>query len=223
MPYSQGFPLQQGSSRLDLDAIVRNCGSVPSDQVHRIVDCLTHHETPNRDFVLPESGAELTFTAKPLIHCEDGRLLLFDPAVCRPPACFEALAGAIYNVHTQTFSEVGTAVGGRFLIRRMNARNVRILQGTYQHFREGNGECDAVIETDDCIIFCELKIKSLTRAARGRKGPQHSRRSIVELVRRCLSMQSSRDCQCANADRSRCGKRTDRTLTIEHRGRRSRK
>lgn len=153
-----------GPSIFGAREIEQHCAAVPPEQVERVIGCLTHAARPNRQFVLPESSSEATFSAKPLVRLDDGRLILLDASSCAP-SCFEALAGALYHIDRNAFSHIGLAVE-RFLLRRMTEHSMEVVQGVYEH-PEGVGECDAVIETSDCILLAELKIKSLTRAAQG--------------------------------------------------------
>jgi hypothetical protein len=143
--------------------ILPQCNSIPGEEIQAILRTLTHAETPNKDYVLPEAGKALTLTSKPLVEKSDDTLILLNASFCAP-AVFEALAMPISKKDKHAFSKIGTAAE-TYLRGKIEAKGVIVSRGEYR-IGEHRGECDAVIETSDTIIFLELKIKSLTRMAR---------------------------------------------------------
>jgi len=80
------------------------------------------------------------------------------------PAFYEAVASSVRPRVPNADSFIGLAFE-RLVKAELEAHGVRVVSGTY-NIGSQEGECDAVIETADRIIFVEMKKKPLTRKSR---------------------------------------------------------
>lgn len=154
-----GEPYKLGPRALPKNFLT-NHGGIDPEMGRKLTELLTHASTPNAGFILPEHCDAFDLEQRPLIQGpRDSRILL--DAAAGGPSVFAALAESLYTIDDNTFTKIGTAAEG-FLAKRMQRRGVNLLRGTYR-YPEAKGECDAIVETEDTIIFLELKIKSFTR------------------------------------------------------------
>ncbi len=151
-----------GVTVLSRSNLISACAGIDASIANNILTIFTHEHNPNSGSDLPEIPGKLNFFAKPLIRLNGEQLVMVDRAICAP-AFYEAIAFVLRPYDGQTQNNIGLAAE-RFLIAEMRRRGVSVSCGTYKS-SEGDGECDAVIETNDTIIFLELKGKPLTNAA----------------------------------------------------------
>lgn len=91
-------------------------------------------------------------------------MILVDRSVATP-AFLEALLSPLRVADRKGFdSALGIQIE-KFLFDEFSSHNVPTSKGEYTT-EDGEGECDLVIETDEVIIFLEIKKKPLTRRAR---------------------------------------------------------
>jgi hypothetical protein len=129
-----------------------------------VLKSLSHRAgVPNRNYLLPREQTKVDFWFKPLIEFPDGRYLLMNRSWCAP-AFYEAIAAALRKEDPVTDSRIGTAF--EQLVRgELTAAGITVKSGTY--IAGGvDGECDAVVETANCVILIELKKKPLRRLSR---------------------------------------------------------
>lgn len=140
---------------------------IPLAQAARIIKCFTHQQPPNKNYQLPETPKTLDFFLRPIIKIAPRKLALVDQAMCAP-AFYEAIASRLRVVDDQTQNKIGLA-SEKFIIKQLQKHGVTMLSGKYKYQNEGQnkgqGECDAILETDDTIVFFELKAKALTSAS----------------------------------------------------------
>jgi hypothetical protein len=123
---------------------------------------LTHQVPPNPDFLDPSEACEVNFWFRPLLK-QDDAFVLVNASWCAP-AFYEAIAGALRDA----FGDIGSQIGlgaERFVRRELGSHGLNVSSGKYTCAGQ-DGECDAVIETDNEIVLLELKAKALTRRAR---------------------------------------------------------
>ena len=119
--------------------------------------------TANREYRFPHEQTKVDFWFKPLIEQSPGRYVLMDRAWCAP-AFYEAVVSAIREKNPDPDREIGLALE-KFAKAELVERGVRVVSGNCSIDGE-DGQCDAVVETMDHIIFIEMKKKSLTRPSR---------------------------------------------------------
>lgn len=151
-----------GSTVFNPADLTSACRDIDPRKTRNILAAFTHGQNPNQGSDLPEIPGQLNFFARPLICLDDEQLVMADRAICAP-AFYEAIATVLRPYDAQTQNRIGIAAE-RFLLNEMRQRGVSVSYGTYKS-SEGEGECDCVIETNNTIIFLELKGKPLTNAA----------------------------------------------------------
>ena len=159
-----------------LKRIEEICIPLSSTAISRVInDVLCHPpEGANRNFLKPvleksdgirELGlAEHDFLFRPLLQIDSKTYVLLDRSVCAYAfieALFSALRPEITNFDDE---QVGPALE-RFLKEQFSAKGIDVLSGHY-FFGGKRMECDLVIETEQTVIFLEIKKKALTRKAR---------------------------------------------------------
>lgn len=142
---------------------VASAAELSRPTAQRALEVLSHDDPPNAQFSDPLRMDQSTFWSFPLIRA-DSDFRLFDRALCAP-LFYEAV---MTRLRAARVSNVDERVGGNFesFVRaRFGELGIVAKRGTYVSTL-GEGECDAVIETPEVVIFLELKKKALTRKAR---------------------------------------------------------
>ncbi|WP_150524040.1 hypothetical protein [Roseibium sediminis] len=105
----------------------------------------------------------MDFLFKPLLPMGGGCYMIIDRSVAAA-ACPEALLIAFRAFEKNLDTLVGKQAEA-FLKEELTRRGVPVSCGNYDVGSE-NGECDIVVETNEVIVFIEIKKKALTRKAR---------------------------------------------------------
>lgn len=138
---------------------------LPKSILAAILSVFSHQiGVANREYRLPHEQTKVDFWFKPLIEQAPGQYVLMDRSWCAP-AFYEAVADAVRKRTRDSDSRVGLALE-RLVKAELEAHGVHVMSGTYSIGGQ-DGECDAVIETTDHIIFIEMKKKPFTRQSRG--------------------------------------------------------
>ena len=120
---------------------------------------------PNHEYLLPYEQTRVDFGFRPLIETSPGKYVLVNRSWCAP-AFYEAVAGALRDDEVVNVDgNIGTALE-QYARNELITHGVSVKSGTYRVGGQ-NGECDAVIETANVVIFIEVKRKLLTRTSRG--------------------------------------------------------
>ena len=165
----------RGSFIFNKHAVSSAFSSLPEKRLDRVMMLLTHApysinqkfkfptdtSVPHRPDI-PDKGP--TFFVKPLLQLETDAFCLIDRSMCST-AFVEAALTPLRLIHNHLDdAQLGPALE-RFVVAEMQAHGIDVSRGTYSASGEP-GQCDAVIETADHIIFLEVKKKALTRASR---------------------------------------------------------
>lgn len=124
-------------------------------------------EAANHEYLLPYEQTKVDFWFKPLIEISPGWYVLMNRSWCAP-AFYEAIAGALRQTDVANVDgSIGLALE-QYARDALIAHGVSVKSGVY--CMDGvDGECDAVIETTDLVIFIEVKRKLLRRTSRSGK------------------------------------------------------
>lgn len=143
--------------------IERLCSDVKPSHISRLLAALSHEpDCINTDYRLP--GDHETFSTKPLIKLQNGYLLL-DLALCAL-SFYEALFA---EIKMRLDDNLGSRIGRQaetFLQGELRARGLKVCHGEYIGAKKEKRDCDVVVETDNLIVFIELKAKVLTRVSK---------------------------------------------------------
>lgn len=135
------------------------------DSIEKTLVMLSHPEgSVNNDFYLPEQYENVDFGFKPLIKRNEIYILL-NLSWCSP-AFYEALAMYLRDLYGN-WSKLQTDLGyglETFVKNELKIKGISYSSGNYD--MPLSGECDVVIESEDTIVFLELKTKPLTRKSR---------------------------------------------------------
>jgi hypothetical protein len=155
---------QSGPCILTHSSLAKGMSELPSTELTSILSVFSHRAgDANREYKLPYEQTKVDFWFKPLIEQSPGRYILMDRVWCAP-AFYEAVVSAVRPRVPNADSFIGLAFE-RLVKAELEAHGVRVVSGNY-NIGSQEGECDAVIETADRIIFVEMKKKPLTRKSR---------------------------------------------------------
>ena len=144
--------------------------------IEKILDIYCHsHNQANLEYKIPTDfrDKKYTFFKKPLLKLDRGEYVLMDRSWCSP-AFYEALVSKLndikipHNIH----NKMGDYLE-RFVKEQLQTLKIKYSYGDYSvdsrkyQTSKEQGECDIIIESDDTIIFIEIKKKSLTNNAKG--------------------------------------------------------
>jgi hypothetical protein len=144
--------------------------------IENILDIYCHsHNQANSEYKIPTDfrDKKYTFFLKPLLKLDSGEYVLMDRSWCSP-AFYEALVDTLKSIKIppQIHDKMGDYLE-RFVKEQLQTLKIKYSYGDYsvdsrksQTSRE-QGECDIIIESDDTIIFIEIKKKPLTNNAKG--------------------------------------------------------
>lgn len=137
--------------------------SLPTQGVRVALKCLTHDNNPNASLSDPIAIDSARFWEFPLLDI-NGEFMLLDAAYCAP-AFYEAVLARLRVAGVpQLDNKVGLAFE-QFALKSLRRHGLDAHSGRYRS-SIGDGECDAVVETTEAIVFLEFKKKCLTRKAR---------------------------------------------------------
>ncbi|WCM90505.1 hypothetical protein [Acidovorax sp. NCPPB 3576] len=166
-------PETRGPIIFSLKSVQGQLAHIPPKLVSTILESVMSHSSlavnskysRPTDIPGPAERADegITFGQRPLLRMPGARFVLADRSVCAP-AFLEALLAQLRLVDRGSDDKVGLQAEA-FLREELRIRNVPVHGGDYD-FAQEHGECDAVVETDERIVFIEQKKKPLTRVAR---------------------------------------------------------
>ena len=130
--------------------------SIFTDKEIKILDKLSHVIITNSTYTLINNSKNIDFLAKPLIKQKDSYMLL-DKNYC---------AWNFYEflLKELCYPDIGTNLEN-LIIKSLNKQNYKIYNGKYRNSQKEDAECDIVIETQNDIIFIEVKKKAITSLA----------------------------------------------------------
>lgn len=161
-----------GPMVISLNSILRNCPQLRRSEIHRVLKSVLSHPPPgaNQYFFRPDNLpvkningkviGGVDFFTRPLLRYRENDYFLLDRAYCSLgfiEAIFEKLRCEIKN-----FDDSRGKLIEDFLIDEFKTRGISVISGTYS-IENISGDCDLVVETDESIIFFEIKKKALTR------------------------------------------------------------
>ena len=144
--------------------------------IEKILEIYCHsHNQANSEYKIPTDfrDKKYTFFLKPLLKLDRGEYVLMDRSWCSP-AFYEALVDTLNNINIphNIHNNMGDYLE-RFVKEQLQTLKIKYSYGDYsvdsrkyQTSRQ-QGECDIIIESDDTIIFIEIKKKPLTNNAKG--------------------------------------------------------
>ena len=165
---------KRGVQTINKHNLYKQCLPLQPKQIDKVLyDVFCHPKTgANNNYskatdapFLQEKQTELgvDFFLKPLLQDKKGNLYLIDRSICAP-AFIEGVFTELRKTYKESFdSKIGTSLEN-FLKQKLVQHGLNCFSGKYK-INGIDGECDAVIETDDTIIFIEIKKSSLTRNA----------------------------------------------------------
>jgi hypothetical protein len=144
--------------------------------IEKILDIYCHfHNQANSEYKIPTDfrDKKYTFFSKPLLKLDRGEYVLMDRSWCSP-AFYEALVDTLKNIKIppQIHDKMGYYLE-RFVKEQLQTLKIKYSYGDYSvdsrkyQTPKQQGECDIIIESDDTIIFIEIKKKALTNNAKG--------------------------------------------------------
>ncbi len=144
--------------------------------IEKILDVYCHSNTQvNSGYKIPTDfrDKKYNFFLKPLLKLYSGEYVLMDQSWCSP-AFYEALVSKLnqINIPAKIHDKIGDYLE-IFVKNQLQSLKIKYSYGDYSvdnskyKTHRKQGECDIVIESDDTIIFIEIKKKSLTNNAKG--------------------------------------------------------
>jgi len=130
-----------------------------SSEEIKILDFCSSNKIANNCYLLPTDFDKITFLSKPLIKKNNNCYFIIN----------KALSGwGFYNVisdinENSTYVDIGNNIESYVLEKLKTLKSINLYCGDYDNSLNEHGECDAVIEDDQYIIFIEIKKKSFTK------------------------------------------------------------
>lgn len=166
----------RGPSLLSHASVSKDCSGVSPKIVRFALEDVFSHQPPgaNQRFDKPTDAPEDAlprelrsghdFFERPLLKSRDNGFLLLEKSFCAP-AVIESLFAALRSTQIKNFESLVGDEMERFLLKELESRGIHVAQGDYEDSLGKRGECDAVIECPDTLIFIEIKKQPLTRKA----------------------------------------------------------
>lgn len=140
--------------------------------IEKILDIYSQRKfNVNKDFNLPTDIAHegFAFSFKPLIRSNPNEYILMNPSWCSP-SFYEAVVSELRQKYNKNLdNQIGFHGIEEFVKGELASRGLTYSYGEYKidknrfNTHREKGECDVVIETNDTIIFIEIKKKPLIR------------------------------------------------------------
>ncbi|HLP90048.1 MAG TPA: hypothetical protein VK184_15840 [Nostocaceae cyanobacterium] len=150
----------------DKEWLSSNLPEIPQETLSKILDILAHDKSANKKFSFPTDISCVDFQFKPLIKLDNKQYILLNPSWCLP-AFYESVLSYLrqnFDSKIDENNQFGHQVE-EFVKNELASKGVVFKSGKYK--MDGTeGECDVVIETENTIIFIEIKKKALTRKAK---------------------------------------------------------
>lgn len=149
----------------DLSSVLRKSRT----NVQKLLDTVYAHTSPaNAALCYPPRSTEINASDRPLVWRGEGVYL------CPPRAmCAKAVLQSMLDLCDLAVPNVGSQYGPlieRLLINAARAQGLQVKCGKYDLGKvdghELKGDCDLVIQTEDVVVFLEVKKKGLTKASR---------------------------------------------------------
>ncbi|MES2475467.1 MAG: hypothetical protein V4640_06785 [Verrucomicrobiota bacterium] len=135
---------------------------MPNGRFLKAMTILTNGRPLDGTVTLPEDTAVRTSHSFPTVTDIDYNKIVPDKRVSSY-SFLTRIAMELYSHDKNAFSYIGSSAE-TLVKRRLSTMGIRYKSGNYK-FPDVEGECDIVIETDDTLIFIEMKIKGFTLAA----------------------------------------------------------
>ena len=130
--------------------------------IDRILDIFSfNYFDINKKYKFPNDYNECNAMLKPLVNIGSGKYFLINSSICALNA-YEALMTWL----REQVDDLDSRIGYRFeeYIKKLFAqKNILFHSAKYKN---GDGQCDIVVETNKQILFIEIKKKALTRVAK---------------------------------------------------------
>lgn len=146
---------------------IAEVASVDEQAAMRVLTAFSHDRAPNQDFLDPIKVEKANHWIFPFIRLGD-QFLMFDSAHCAP-AFYSAIQDRLVQAKTPNLHERLGSAFERFAFQQLASHGLSVSTGKYKS-SVGEGQCDAVVETPDAIVFLEFKKKALTTRARSAQG-----------------------------------------------------
>ena len=167
---------------LNVEELRRKCSSLPNDEFEAVVAMLTHDQSVNQNFRLPNDVTSTDFWRKPLVRMASGVVLLMDARGCGP-AFYEAIAAVTRSIWGEdSENQIGKAAE-RFVNQTLRSHGIKSVAGRYQ-VKEISGECDSIVKRPPSRDFCRTEEKSVDASGESRNGYKSYRRPRGESARR---------------------------------------
>ena len=151
-----------GPCILNESRLRRRLSKLPNGRFLKAKAILTGGRRTNEVVSLPEDTKVRTSHSIPIVLDIEGNKIIPDTRVSSY-SCLTRIAMELYTHDKNVFTYIGNSAE-TLVRRRLSAMGIKYKSGTYK-YPDVEGECDILIETNDTIIFVEMKIKSLTLAA----------------------------------------------------------
>jgi Holliday junction resolvase-like predicted endonuclease len=168
-----GSKAKRGPHWFDADKILAGQSGLDLSTVTAALnEVFSHPKTgANPNFAKPTDaptddphGRELghNFYTRPLLTADEETYWLLDRSMCST-SCFEAILGAARSTEQKLDQKLGATIEA-FMRETLHSHKIPTVSGDYDVDGE-HGECDIVVETDEVIVFFEIKKKPFTRRA----------------------------------------------------------
>ena len=150
--------LNKNLIRLNRNQLYAQFPEIDSKTIDGILTLISHKRKKiNKNYTLPTDISD--FNKKPLIQINEDEFVLINPSFCSF-AFFESISQAIRKVYPNFDGELGYELEN-YIKSKMDQKNIEYKTGFYGD----NQQCDIVIETEERVVFIEVKKKPLTRGA----------------------------------------------------------
>jgi len=150
--------------RLTFEELSRGFGERRGEVEEFLLSFFVCEGGANNNLIFPPLNGSVDYYFKPIFRDGDGGLFVL-PSPITSMACITAalglisFPGGVFNSKNDTCLGMAFEVAMRSMIGK---RGFLVSHGDYKGSL-GEGECDAVVETEKTIIFLEMKKKGLTR------------------------------------------------------------
>jgi hypothetical protein len=121
----------------------------------------------NKQYKFPTDYNECNAMFKPFVNIGSDKLFFINSSICAM-SVYEALSDRLRD-NVNNFEEKIGAQFEKYVKYLLLQKNISFQSGKYKN---GDGECDIIVETNTKILFIEIKKKALTRIAKSGKDVQ---------------------------------------------------
>ncbi|MDR2597375.1 MAG: hypothetical protein LBC76_08670 [Treponema sp.] len=140
----------------------KNYQGLLTTKIDRIFDTFSYNYYEiNKEYKFPADYSECNAMFRPFVNIGSNKLFFLNSSICAMSA-YESLSDRLRNSVDNLEEKIGFQFE-KYVKHLLSKKKISFQSGKYKN---GDGECDIIVESNKKILFIEIKKKALTRAAK---------------------------------------------------------